>query len=119
MNNAWKVIIGMVVVFGLFVSINVGLGIALGAFLFDMVSRPLRVKPRELYEKKRWDETIEIPMPNGCEDLPDVQRVVSNYLGRVAAIGLTLIPFELAPEKAVIRLRYKGSKPPEGVEQLV
>lgn len=110
MNNAWKLIVGMIVVSSLFVSINIGLGIALGAIVFHMLSRPLRVNPRELYEGKRWDETIEIPMPHGSEDLPDVQRVASNYLGQVAAIGLTLIPFELAPEKAIIRLRYKGSK---------
>jgi len=110
MNNAWKLIVGMIVVSSLFVSINIGLGIALGAIMFHMLSRPLRISPRELYEGKRWDETIEIPMPHGSEDLPDVQRVASNYLGQVAAIGLTLIPFELAPEKAIIRLRYKGSK---------
>lgn len=119
MNNAWKLVVGMIVVFALFVSINIGLGIALGAFVFDVLSRPLRVNPRELYEKKRWDETIEIPMPHGSEDLPDVQRVASNYLGQVAAIGLTLVPFEFAPEKAIIRLRYKGSKPLGHSEQSI
>jgi len=119
MNNAWKLIVGMIVVFGLFISINIGLGIALGAFVFDVLSRPLRINPRELYERKRWDETIEIPMPNGAKDLPDVQKVASNYLGRVAAIALTLAPFEFAPEKAIIRLRYRGGKPTEGSEQSV
>lgn len=119
MRNAWKLTIGMIVVFALFVSINIGLGIALGAVVFDLLTRPLRVNPRELHEGRKWDETIEIPMPNGCGDLPDVQKVASNYLGLVSAIALTLVPFELAPEKAIIKLRYKGSKPPESPGQLV
>lgn len=119
MNNAWKLIVGLIVLFGLFVSINVGIGIALGALVFDVLSRPLRVNARELHERKRWDETIEIPMPNGSEDLPDVQKVASNYLGRVSAIALTLAPFEFAPEKAIIRLRYKGSNPAQRLDQSV